>query len=1296
MRKFQRELVFLLFVIFTLSNANAQSTVSSHGALSVTGNRITNQYGDTVSFAGNSMFWSNTGWEGAPFYNASCVSWLQSDWNATIVRAAMGVEDNGGYLSDTTNKTRLKAVVDAAIANDMYVIIDWHSHHAENYQSEAIAFFQEMATLYGSYDNVIYEIYNEPLQVSWSNTVKPYATAVISAIRAIDPDNLIVVGTPTWSQDVDVASMDPIVGYSNIAYTLHFYAGTHGQSLRNKAITAMNNGIALFVTEWGTVNANGGGGVAASSVNEWANFMCQNKLSHCNWSICDKNEGASAVIPGSSPLGNWSVNNLTSSGATVKSIVQTWDANCSAQVSLVANDAGISSIPALSGDICSDSISPEVVLNNYGSSDLSSVIINYSIDNGTPMSYTWNGILTSGQSVSISLPSQYLSSGSHSFNATTISPNGVLDSVSVNDSETSTFNVLGSGVLAQVNLQTDCWGTEVNWILSDSQNNPVGSGGTYGNGAAGTLVSEEFCLVDSCYTFTINDSFGDGMNGVPSGCPINGYYNILNAANGDTLASMIALDGAYGNQEVNPFCVTTACSVTATSSISNESCVSLSDGSISVNPSSGSGPFTYSLGAITNTTGIFNNLAPGTHVISIVDDLGCQGVVSESVLSAVSFGSLDMDTTICEGAQVALQAYGGNSYTWSQGGNQIGLNNSILVSPTVNTIYDVDISNGICTELHSVAVNVVSIPNAGFSTSNFCDNSSNVINNVVVPGGIFTHDGVDGSSIDPVSGLISNPTPNSDYLITYSVSVNGCSNQSTELVSVLPSPAIDGGSDISVCNGDTIILNAINPNGAQISWDNGILNNTSFVPLSSQTYTVTASLNGCIATDNVGVIVASLPSVNAGSDFVICSGSQATLSASNPDNAQISWNNGVTDNIPFTPITNVMTYTVTASLGACTSTDDVIVSTVNSPLIDAGIDQTGCEGDQFTLTANNPDNANISWNNGINDGVPFIPQAGLGIYTVSADLNGCVVTDSVTINSFQLPVINAGNDIDICDGAQVTLTAINPSNAQLNWDNSVIDNVPFTPISSPMTYTVVGVLNGCSASDQVTVTTLSNPGINAGMDQTVCEGETIVLIASNPDNAIISWDNNVSNGVPFNAQSGLTTYTATANLNGCTSSDQVTIDVSPAPIISGIITNDNGQNTGAIDVTISSGYTIVSTSWSNNALTEDIENLSAGSYTIEVEDENGCTSSQTFVVASSLGVESEELFNLVVSPNPSSDFIKVVYPGQFSLNIMDLKGRVLIHEVGLDESRVDLSELSAGTYVLFIENSGVTVKVIKI
>ena len=323
-----------------------QTPVSINGALSVQGNQIVNKNNTSVSFAGPSLFWSNTWWGGEDYYTKEVVSWVKSDWNAMIIRASMGVEDNGGYISDASNKTRVKTVVDEAINQGMYVIIDWHSHHAEDYKTQAIQFFEEMANTYGNYDNVIYEIYNEPLQISWSNVIKPYAQDVIQAIRAIDPDNLIIVGTPTWSQDVDIASNDPITGYDNIAYTLHFYAGTHTQNLRNKATTALNNGIALMVTEWGAVNANGDGSVAETETNVWMDFLCDNNLTHCNWALNDKNEGASALVQGASTTGGWSQSDLTTSGKLVKDIVVNWCGGLATnQVEIENNSGGIAAYP---------------------------------------------------------------------------------------------------------------------------------------------------------------------------------------------------------------------------------------------------------------------------------------------------------------------------------------------------------------------------------------------------------------------------------------------------------------------------------------------------------------------------------------------------------------------------------------------------------------------------------------------------------------------------------------------------------------------------------------------------------------------------------------------------------------------------------------------------------------------------------------------------------------------------------------------------------------------------------------
>lgn len=303
--------------------SSSRSSVSSNGTgqgvapLVVQGNKVTAN-GQPANLAGMSLFWSNTGWGGEKYYTAQTVSWLKSDWKANLVRVAMGVEEAGGYLTDSSNKTRAMTVIDAAIANNMYVIIDWHTHTAENNKAAAITFFKEMATKYGNYNNVIYEVYNEPLQVSWSNVIKPYATDVIKEIRAIDPDNLIIVGTPTWSQDVDVASQDKITAYSNIAYTLHFYAGTHKQSLRDKAQTALNNGIALFVTEWGSVNADGNGGVDAAETATWLNFLKTNGISHANWALNDKAEGSSALVPGASANGGWTAAQLTTSGTLVR------------------------------------------------------------------------------------------------------------------------------------------------------------------------------------------------------------------------------------------------------------------------------------------------------------------------------------------------------------------------------------------------------------------------------------------------------------------------------------------------------------------------------------------------------------------------------------------------------------------------------------------------------------------------------------------------------------------------------------------------------------------------------------------------------------------------------------------------------------------------------------------------------------------------------------------------------------------------------------------------------------------
>jgi endoglucanase len=293
--------------------AAAQTAVERHGALRVEGNHIVDAQGQPVMLRGMSLFWSQ--WGGA-FYNREAIRTLRDDWNVNVVRAAIAVH-HGGYMEHPARETKkAEAAIDAAVALGIYVIVDWHAHQPE--PEAAARFFEHIARKYGHLPNIIYETWNEPLREhDWSRVIKPYHSAVIPRIRAIDPDNLIVAGTQTWSQDVDKAAADPLP-FANVAYTLHFYAGSHRQPLRDKAEAAMANGAALFVTEWGSTDANGDGPVHADETRLWWDFLERNRLSYLNWSVSTKKESSAALLPGASPRGNWRDDQITPSGKLVR------------------------------------------------------------------------------------------------------------------------------------------------------------------------------------------------------------------------------------------------------------------------------------------------------------------------------------------------------------------------------------------------------------------------------------------------------------------------------------------------------------------------------------------------------------------------------------------------------------------------------------------------------------------------------------------------------------------------------------------------------------------------------------------------------------------------------------------------------------------------------------------------------------------------------------------------------------------------------------------------------------------
>lgn len=214
----------------------------------------------------------------------------------------------------------MRAVVEAALTRGIYVIIDWHDHDALKHEAQAIEFFERMARDYGRNPHIIYEIFNEPTTQPWWE-IKGYATRVSAAIRRIDPNNLIVVGTPSWSAEVDKPAADPVAG-TNIAYTLHFYAASHGQWLRDRAAAAMNAGIALFATEWGTCEYTGDGALSYDGTRDWLAFMDEKGISWANWAVSDKGETCAALVGGASARGGWNSEFLTASGAFLRTEIR--------------------------------------------------------------------------------------------------------------------------------------------------------------------------------------------------------------------------------------------------------------------------------------------------------------------------------------------------------------------------------------------------------------------------------------------------------------------------------------------------------------------------------------------------------------------------------------------------------------------------------------------------------------------------------------------------------------------------------------------------------------------------------------------------------------------------------------------------------------------------------------------------------------------------------------------------------------------------------------------------------------
>lgn len=277
--------------------------VGYNGRLKVVGTELRNQNGQPIQLKGVSTH--GLQWNGK-FANPKSISWLKNSWNASMVRIAMYTDENG-FLAQPWIKDKVHEIVRLAIAEGLYVIIDWHILKDRDPMwnvGAAKAFFDEMSRTYAKYPNVIYEICNEPNgeDVTWDRSIKPYAEQVIPVIRRNDPHNIIIVGTPRWSSELDAPARNRLGGdlATNVMYSFHYYAGSHGD-VSGKLSAALDRGLPIFVSEWGVSTADGRSGVARGESDKFLAFLAWRKISWAAWSLADDGNASSLLIPGTEP-----------------------------------------------------------------------------------------------------------------------------------------------------------------------------------------------------------------------------------------------------------------------------------------------------------------------------------------------------------------------------------------------------------------------------------------------------------------------------------------------------------------------------------------------------------------------------------------------------------------------------------------------------------------------------------------------------------------------------------------------------------------------------------------------------------------------------------------------------------------------------------------------------------------------------------------------------------------------------------------------------------------------------------
>ena len=384
MKALKKLLVYFISISIVLSSVfcmnltqvkAASTPYSANGRLSVSGGQIVNSSGKTFTIKGVSTH--GIAWY-PDYISEASFKTLRDSYGVNTIRLAMYTSEYGGYCSGG-DQSKLKSLINKGVKYatklGMYVIIDWHILTDGNpltYKSQALSFFKWAAQKYASYGNVLYEICNEPNGSggTWKN-IKSYAKSVIKTIRTYDKKAIIIVGTPTWSQDVDTVAADRITGYSNIAYSFHFYAATHTDSYRAKLESALKQKLPVIVTEFGISDASGNGTVNTSEGNKWIKLLNKYGIGRVMWNLSNKNESCALVKSSCTKTSGWTTSDLTASG---KWLLKTYTGTQTAAASTTTTSQQTTTTSSSSATSSTSSSSSKTSASSSGTVKLKAVI----------------------------------------------------------------------------------------------------------------------------------------------------------------------------------------------------------------------------------------------------------------------------------------------------------------------------------------------------------------------------------------------------------------------------------------------------------------------------------------------------------------------------------------------------------------------------------------------------------------------------------------------------------------------------------------------------------------------------------------------------------------------------------------------------------------------------------------------------------------------------------------------------------------------------------------------------------